>query len=85
MVLWAAEVRAIETVRVAQPVRRGRGEGRQRHVREERVVEEGAFEDEMDQGVECVPDEEESQRAGGAVAQCGEREDVSGDDEGEDE
>lgn len=85
VVLWAAEVRAIETVRVAQPVRRRRGERRQRNVREERVVEEGAFEDEVDQGIEGVPDEEESQRAGGAATQCGEGEDVSGDDEGEDE
>lgn len=85
VVLWAAEVRAIETVCVAQPVRHGRGERRQRNVREERVVEEGAFEDEVDQGVEGMPDEEESQRAGGAAAQCCEGEDVGGDDEREDE
>ena len=85
MVLWAAEVRAIETVRVSQPVGRCRGEGRQRDVREERVVEEGAFEYEVDQGIKGVPDEEKAKRGGGVAAQGGQGEDIGGDDEDEDE
>lgn len=44
--------------------RRGGGEGQEG---EETVVEVGAFEDEVDEGVEGVPDEEEADFFGGGV------------------
>lgn len=52
-------------------------------VGEEAVVEEGAFETEVDQGVESVPDEEDAEFGGCAGGKEAEGEDVGGEEEQE--
>ncbi len=52
-------------------------------VREEAVVEEGAFEAEVDQGVEGMPDEEDAEFGGCAAWEQTQGDDVGGEEEEE--
>ena len=73
---------------MAEEVVGGRGEcGRirdaaQGHPREEAVVEEAAFQAEVNEGVEGMPDEEEAARLGDGAVERGERETVGNDQDG---